>query len=394
MSIESCAAMILAGGRGERLGELTSSIPKPLVSFGGKYRLIDFTLSNCIHAGIRNVGVVSQYLREPLHDYISCFGARQPNKNCAIRALPPKGDLYSGTADAIYKNLGYLDGLHPKYVFILSGDHVYNMDYEKMLRFHIERNADVTVAATNVPWDEVSRFGIMATGADKKVIHFEEKPRRAFSTLASMGVYLFNWDALKDCLVRDHFDQMSSHDFGRDVLPEMIFGCDVYAYIFDGYWRDVGTVDCLWQSNMDMLSKKGKDSVFKEGRCVYSGEEWDGRPVIRVGSTLDNTIVVGYSFISGCISNSILGLCTIGAGSRVSDSIIMPGACIGDNVTLRRAIVLEGAYIYNGVNINTDAPCDEGMPCQYTDSGVAIVGDSLRCVFPKKEQRQLHEQYV
>lgn len=348
MNRKECVAMILAGGRGERLGSLTSNVAKPAVIFGGKYRIIDFTLNNCKASKIDTVGVLTQYLPAELHKYIKNSNAT--SSQCEITLLPSKTNAkYSGTADAIYKNIQFIDQYNPNYVLILSGDHVYEMDYHKMLEFHKENNADVTIASMPVPFHEASRFGILNAAKDGLITHFVEKPQKPKSNLASMGVYIFRWDCLKKYLIADSYDRISSHDFGKDIIPKMLCGKDkLFAYTFGGYWRDIGTVYSLWAANMDIVHTSSSFVPFNDMSElveVHRSFELDIR----------QSIIADYRQIRGAISNSIISdKVSIGEGSIITDCVIMPNVTIGKNVRLSNAIVGAGASIMDNAEVGTD----------------------------------------
>ena len=353
---KECIAMLLAGGRGERLGSLTEQIAKPAVTFGGKYRIIDFPLTNCVRSGIDTVGVMTQYQPMLLHNYI---GKGQywdlDLLNGGVLILPPHSKpgsttWYSGTANAVYQNQDFVETYSPDYVLVLAADHVYKMDYSAMLDYHKKTNAECTIAVLEVPLKDASRFGIMITDENDSIVDFEEKPPQPKSNLASMGVYIFNWSALKKYLCEDENDANSSHDFGKDVIPKMLRdGLPMYAYRFDGYWKDVGTKESLWQANMDLLDDL--DLGF-EGWHVLSRTA--GRPpqYIAPNGRVKNSLITEGCEISGIVENSILSAGVIvDEGAIVKDSVIMENVHICENASVNYAIVDENTTICENVII-------------------------------------------
>ncbi|MDP5273916.1 glucose-1-phosphate adenylyltransferase [Chengkuizengella axinellae] len=355
MRSKECVAMLLAGGKGNRLGALTSKLAKPAVYFGGKYRLIDFTLSNCTNSGIDTVGVLTQYHPLALNSYI---GVGKPwdleREEGGVTILPPYikqdgGDWYKGTADSIYQNIDFIEQYDPKYVLVISGDHIYKMNYELMLNAHIQKNAEATVAAISVGWKDASRFGIIDTNDENKMISFFEKPKNPRSNLASMGIYIFNWGILKKLLISDAKDQRSSHDFGKDIIPKMLEnGNDLYAYSFEGYWRDVGTVESLWETHMDLLKKNSAFDLNERGWKVYSRNLNQPSQYISSKAIVRNSLVNEGCTVFGEVENSVLSYGVhIEEGSNVKDSVIMPNVKIGKNVKINRAIIGEGTIIHD-----------------------------------------------
>lgn len=348
-------AMLLAGGQGSRLGILTKKIAKPAVPFGGKYRIIDFPLSNCSNSGIDTVGVLTQYRPLVLNTHI---GIGIPwdldRNNGGVTLLSPYmkesgGDWYKGTANAIYQNRHYIDSYDPEYVLILSGDHIYKMDYGKMLEYHKEKEADATIAVINVTLAEASRFGIMNTNPDNSVYEFEEKPENPKCTNASMGIYIFNWKVLKKYLKEDEADQTSDNDFGKNIIPNMLNGGKkLVAYPFDGYWKDVGTIDSLWESNMDMLKEDNELNIHDKKWKIYSVNPISPPQYIGPNAEVKNSLVVEGCVIFGEVTNSVLFPdVSIGNNSIVSDSVIMSNVKIGDNVVIKKAIIGSNAVIDN-----------------------------------------------
>ncbi|WEV57083.1 glucose-1-phosphate adenylyltransferase [Ligilactobacillus acidipiscis] len=352
-------AMILAGGQGSRLGKLTKSTAKPAVPFGGRYRIIDFTLSNCFNSGIDTVGVVIQYQPLELNAHIqngSSWGL--DGKNGGATVLQPfasrEGEKwFQGTAHAIYQNIEYLDLYDPEYVLVLSGDHIYKMDYEKMLQYHKAKNAALTVGVLPVSLDEATRFGIMNTDETERIIEFEEKPAHPKSNLASMGIYIFNWKTLKKYLVDSYSKDGKLEDFGKDVIPTYLFNNEpTYAYSFHGYWKDVGTISSLWQANMEFLDPNNELNIGDRSWRIYSRNETLPSMLLTKTATVKDSMVVDGCYVSGNIKHSILSQnVKVGSGTKVTDSMIMPDVTIGKNVTIDHAIIGEKATIGDGAEI-------------------------------------------
>ena len=358
-------AMILAGGRGTRLKELTAKVAKPAVYFGGKYRIIDFPLSNCANSGIDVVGVLTQYESVLLGTYVgagSKWGLDGNNSLAAILPARERGEVgatwYAGTADAIYQNISLLDQYDPEYVLILSGDHIYKMDYEEMLNVHKEKGADLTVAVLNVSLKEASRFGIMNTDDKGYIYEFEEKPEKPKSTLASMGIYIFNYKELRKYLIADAADENSKHDFGMNIIPSMLADKKkLYAWTFDGYWKDVGTVESLWQANMDLLDDKELDLYnIKKDWKIYS-EDTLGKPqLIGAKASVKNSLVTQGCVVNGEVEGSVLfSNVNVGEGAKVIDSVLMPGVLIEEGAVVKKAIIDEGVVIKAGTVVNEEA---------------------------------------
>lgn len=352
-------AMLLAGGQGSRLGVLTNHVAKPAVPFGGKYRIIDFPLSNCVNSGIDTIGVLTQYRPLELNAYI---GNGQPwdlDRNFGgVTILPPyvkgkEGEWYKGTANAIYQNMEFIEMHHPEYVLILSGDHVYKMNYAMMLDYHMERQADCTIAVLNVPLEEAGRFGVMNTDENLKVYEFEEKPKEPKSTLASMGVYIFSWDKLKTYLIADEQNKGSENDFGKNIIPDMLeAGESLYAYEFKGYWKDVGTVESLWEANMDLLNPDVPIELNDPPWKIYSRNVILPPQYIGNRAKLYNTSISEGCSIHGKIENSIIfpGV-TVQQGAFISNSIIMPGVEIGCDTVVEYTIVANDCKIGRNVRL-------------------------------------------
>lgn len=353
MGKKEIIAMILAGGQGSRLGDLTKKIAKPAVPFGGKYRIIDFPLSNCSNSGIYTVGVLTQYQPLELNTHI---GIGSPwdldRRDAGVSMLPPYHDIkggnwYKGTANAIYQNIAYVDNYDPEYVLILSGDHIYKMDYDKMLDFHKEKEADATIAVIDVPLKEASRFGIMNTNDDLSIYEFEEKPAEPKSTNASMGIYIFNWKTLKKFLKEDELDKTSDNDFGKNIIPKMLDdGKRLVAYPFKGYWKDVGTIESLWEANMDLLKDDNELNLYDDDWRIYSANPVRPAQYIGQNAGVKSSLVVEGCVIHGQVENSVLfpGV-VVGKNTIIKDSVIMPNTKIGENVVINKAIVGSDAAI-------------------------------------------------
>lgn len=350
---KKCVAMLLAGGKGSRLSALTKYLAKPAVPFGGKYRIIDFTLSNCANSGIETVGVLTQYQPLVLNSYIGIGSAWDLDRNNGgVTVLPPYSESsgvkwYTGTASAIYQNINYLKQYDPEYVLILSGDHIYKMDYSKMLDYHIEKDADVSISVIEVPWEEASRFGIMNTNEDMDIVEFDEKPQFPKSNLASMGIYIFKWSILKEFLEMDARNPESSNDFGKDVIPLLLEeNKKIVAYPFEGYWKDVGTVKSLWEANMDLLNDDSNLNLYDRDWRIYSVNPNQPPQYIAPNAVVEESLVNEGCMIEGEVQHSVLfqGV-TVGEGSNIKDSVIMPDAHIGKNVTIERAIIAPGMIV-------------------------------------------------
>lgn len=352
--------VILAGGKGTRLGKLTHNQAKPAVPFGGRYRIIDFTLSNCVNSGVKNIGVITQYQPLNLNAHIgngASWGL--DDLNAGVTILQPYSNnegskWFEGTAHAIYQNIGYIDQMDPEYILILSGDHIYKMDYEAMLDKHKETGASLTVAVIDVPWDEASRFGIMNTDDNNRIIDFEEKPAEPKSNHASMGIYIFNWKRLREVLVNSFTRNQDMVDFGKNVIPYYLkSGESVFAYNFKGYWKDVGTIDSLWHANMEFLDENNELNLQDRTWRIYSRNPIAPPQIIAETAEIKDAMIVDGSYIAGKVDHSILSAnVRIQTGSVVTDSVIMPGVKIGKNVTIHRAIIGEGAVIGDDVVID------------------------------------------
>lgn len=358
-------AMILAGGRGTRLEALTAKVAKPAVYFGGKYRIIDFPLSNCANSGIDIVGVLTQYESVLLGTYVGSgtkWGLDGSSSLAAILPARERGEVgatwYAGTADAIYQNIEFLDQYNPEYVLILSGDHIYKMDYSEMLAAHKAKGADLTVAVLNVSLKEASRFGIMNTNPDGTIYEFEEKPAEPKSTLASMGIYIFTYKELRKYLIEDAKNENSKHDFGMNIIPMMLnAGKKLYAYEFDGYWKDVGTVESLWQANMDLLNDKELDLYnIKKDWKIYTEDKLKKPQIIGKDASINNSLVTQGCVINGKVQGSVLFHDVyVGQGAKIIDSVLMPGVLVEEGAEIYKAIVDEGVVVKSKKIINKEA---------------------------------------
>lgn len=374
-------AMLLAGGQGSRLGILTSKVAKPAVSFGGKYRIIDFPLSNCINSGVDTVGVLTQYMPLRLNSHIGIGIPWDLDKNVGgVSILSPyekshDTEWYTGTANAIYQNMEYMESYNPDYVLILSGDHIYKMDYESMLDYHKEKGADVTIAVMPVPMEEASRFGIMITDEDRKIVDFEEKPEHPRSNLASMGIYIFSWTALKEALLANK--SQPNLDFGKHIIPYCRDnGRPLYAWEFNGYWKDVGTLTSYWEANMELIDIVPEFNLYEEFWKIYTKSQTVTPQYFGSNSAVERTIIGEGSEIYGQVYNSVIGCdVIIGEGTIVRDSIIMNGTVIGDNCRLEKVIAAENVTIADGVVLGEgDYIENDTRPDIYRD-GIVTIGE-------------------
>ena len=405
MKSKRCVAMLLAGGQGSRLGVLTRDMAKPAVPFGGKYRIIDFTLSNCINSDIDTVGVLTQYRPLELNNYIA---GGQPwdldRNNGGVFILPPyvtgkTGEWYKGTANAIYQNMAFIEQYHPEYVLILSGDHIYTMDYSAMISYHSRNAADATIAVIEVPWEDASRFGIMNTNDDGSIYEFEEKPKQPKSNKASMGVYVFTWNVLRDYLMADEKNPKSNNDFGMNIIPAMLGdGKRMFAYPFRGYWNDVGTIDSLWEGNMDLLADPPKLDMYDKRFRVYARNV--GSPPHHIGrlAHVSRSLLTEGSHVNGTVRHSIISTnAVVRRDAEVIDSVIMPGAIIDRGAKVYRAIIGVDTYIGKNAVVGQDASgaAPDQMPpvtvvgseCHVPDNETIEPGQMLgKDVYPKKEE--------
>jgi glucose-1-phosphate adenylyltransferase len=376
-------AMLLAGGQGSRLGVLTKNIAKPAVLYGGKYRIIDFSLSNCINSGIDTIGVLTQYLPFALNTHI---GIGKPwdldRASGGVTILSPymttnTSEWYKGTANAIYQNTHYIDRFNPQYVIILSGDHIYKMDYSLMLEFHKEKKADATISVIEVPYEEASRFGIMNTCQDGKIYEFEEKPKNPKSNLASMGVYIFNWEILKEFLYKDNLDEYSNNDFGKNIIPSMLkSGMNMWAYKFGGYWKDVGTIHAYWESNMNLISRIPDFNLFDSAWRTFTRNPVMPSHFISATGCVKKSIIAEGVQVYGSVKNSVIfpGV-SIGKDCDIEDSIVMTNCSIGENSIIRKSIICENAVLGSNIKMGFgDEIVNECYPEIY-NSGISVVGD-------------------
>lgn len=363
MKQNSMLAMILAGGRGSRLHDLTNKVAKPAVSYGGKYRIIDFPLSNCANSGIDVVGVLTQYESVELNSYVAAGGRwGLDSKDSGVYVLPPREkadtglDVYRGTADAISQNIDFIDQYDPEYLLVLSGDHIYKMNYDKMLAFHKERQADATIAVIEVPLKEASRFGIMNTdGETDRITEFVEKPPVLESNLASMGIYIFNWKLLRKLLLADMKNPDSNHDFGKDIIPTLL-GDEkrLFAYRFKGYWKDVGTIDSLWEANMDLLSPDNELDLSDLTWKIYTEDVTALPQYIGTEARIQNAYITQGCVIEGEVTNSVVFTgAKVRPGAKVIDSVLMPGAIVEDGAVVIRALVANGVNIGKGALVGS-----------------------------------------
>ncbi|WP_130836195.1 glucose-1-phosphate adenylyltransferase [Lachnoclostridium sp. Marseille-P6806] len=381
MTKKEMIAMLLAGGQGSRLGILTSRMAKPAVCFGGKYRIIDFPLSNCINSGVDTVGVLTQYRPLKLNTHIGIGIPWDLDRNVGgVTVLPPYEKMhdtewYTGTANAIYQNLDYMEGYHPDYVLILSGDHIYKMDYENMLDFHKESGADVTIAVMPVPMEEAKRFGVMITDERRRIVDFEEKPEQPRSNLASMGIYIFSWEALRDALVSNA--NCPNLDFGKHVIPYCREkGEALYAYEFNGYWKDVGTLTSYWQANMELIDIIPEFNLYEEYWKIYTRNETLPPQYFGPESAVERSIIGEGSDICGCVYNSVIGTgVSIGAGTVVRDSIIMNDTVIGEGCRLEKVITAEGVRIGEGVRLGEGCEQPNETNPEIYCEGLVVVGE-------------------
>ena len=354
MKQNNMLAMILAGGRGSRLHELTNRVAKPAVSYGGKYRIVDFPLSNCANSGVDIVGVLTQYESVLLNSYVAAGGRWGLDaRESGVFVLPPREkadadlDVYRGTADAISQNIDFIDKYSPEYLLVLSGDHIYKMNYDKMLDYHKEMNADATIAVIEVPMKEASRFGIMNTDGDGRIVEFEEKPEHPKSNLASMGIYIFNWKLLRKMLLADMKDPDSHHDFGKDIIPQLLNdNKTLAAYKFKGYWKDVGTIDSLWEANMDLLDSRNELNLNDASWRIYTEDTPTLPQYIGPNAKIDKAFITQGCVVEGEVKHSVLFTgCKVGEGAKIIDSVLMPGVEVAAGAVVQRALVADNIKI-------------------------------------------------
>lgn len=379
---KECVAMLLAGGQGSRLYVLTKNVAKPAVPFGGKYRIIDFPLSNCVNSGIDTVGVLTQYEPHALNAYVGSGQTWDLDRlRGGVYILPPyqrgKGsEWYKGTANAIYQNIQFVDEYDPDYVLILSGDHIYKMNYDKMLQHHKQTHADATIAVLDVSLEEASRFGIMNCNPDGTIYEFEEKPKQPKSTLASMGIYIFTWKKLRKYLLEDEDNPNSSNDFGKDIIPTMLDnGEKLVSYRFEGYWKDVGTIESLWEANMDLLSPQSGLNLFDDSWKIYGRTTGSPPHFTEAGAKVTHTLLSEGCEIAGEVSESVLfSDVKVGKGAKVEYSILMPGAVVEEGATVQYSIIAPNAVIAEGASVGGTPEEAENKD----DWGVAVVSEGVR----------------
>ena len=384
MQKKEVVAMLLAGGQGSRLGILTKKLAKPAVPFGGKYRIIDFTLSNCSNSGIESVGGLTQYQPLTLNSYIGIGSAWDLDRNTGgVSVLPPYvrdqgAEWYKGTANAVYQNMDFIAQHDPEYVLILSGDHIYKMDYSKMISYHKGKGAAVTIAVIPVPWEETHRFGVMKTDDDGRIIEFQEKPKIAKSNLASMGVYVFNWKELQLYLEADEADPNSSNDFGKNVIPAMLQGGEpMYAYAFREYWKDVGTIDSLWEANMDLIAKQPELRLNDSKWKIFSLNQTLPPQLVGPGADLQSTLLGDGCLILGKVHHSVIFTGTrIEEGAEVVDSVVMPGVHVGKGAVVHKAIIGENTIVEAGARIGVPAKPGEQVEIS-NESGITVIEDNV-----------------
>ena len=362
MKQNNMLAMILAGGRGSRLHELTNKVAKPAVSYGGKYRIVDFPLSNCANSGVDIVGVLTQYESVLLNSYVAAGGRwGRDARESGVFVLPPREkadadlDVYRGTADAISQNIDFIDKYSPEYLLVLSGDHIYKMNYDKMLDYHKEMNADATIAVIEVPMKEASRFGIMNTDGNGRIVEFEEKPEHPKSNLASMGIYIFNWKLLRKILLADMKDPDSHHDFGKDIIPCLLDdNKTLAAYKFKGYWKDVGTIDSLWEANMDLIDSRNELNLNDPTWKIYTEDTPALPQYIGPNAKINKAFITQGCVVEGEVSHSVLFTgCTVGEGAKVIDSVLMPGVEVAAGAVVQRALVADNVKIGQGAVVGS-----------------------------------------
>ena len=362
MKQNNMLAMILAGGRGSRLHELTNKVAKPAVSYGGKYRIVDFPLSNCDNSGVDIVGVLTQYESVLLNSYVAAGGRWGLDaRESGVFVLPPREkadadlDVYRGTADAISQNIDFIDKYSPEYLLVLSGDHIYKMNYDKMLDYHKEMNADATIAVIEVPMKEASRFGIMNTDGNGRIVEFEEKPEHPKSNLASMGIYIFNWKLLRKILLADMKNPDSHHDFGKDIIPCLLDdNKTLAAYKFKGYWKDVGTIDSLWEANMDLIDSRNELNLNDPTWKIYTEDTPALPQYIGPNAKINKAFITQGCVVEGEVSHSVLFTgCTVGEGAKVIDSVLMPGVEVAAGAVVQRALVADNVKIGQGAVVGS-----------------------------------------
>ena len=386
MARTRCVAMILAGGQGSRLGVLTDEVAKPAVPFGGKYRIIDFPLTNCVHSGISTVGVLTQYQPLDLNTYLGTGGPWDLDRNNGgVYVLPPyvsmtENKWYKGTANAIYHNIPFIDKFNPKYVLVLSGDHIYKMDYNKMIKYHEEKEATCTIAVMPVPWEEASRFGIMNTAEDTRIEEFQEKPANPVSNLASMGIYVFDWPKLREYLINDEADENSENDFGQNIIPNLLNNNEpMFAYTFEGYWKDVGTISSLWEANMDIIADPPAFNLQDNNWRIYSKNPVQPPHYVSNDATVTDSAITEGCNIYGDIEHSVVAnSVTVEKGAVVKDSVIFPGAYISEGAVVEKAIIGEGAIIGKDVEIGVEASDDNPYDSHLATHDIVLINNRIK----------------
>lgn len=378
-------AMLLAGGQGSRLGILTQRLAKPAVPFGGKYRIIDFTLSNCTNSGIDTVGVLTQYQPLTLNRYIGQGSAWDlDRRNGGVSVLPPYvkaqgGEWYKGTANAVYQNIEFIESFEPQYVLVLSGDHIYKMDYSAMIEYHKAKGAAATIAVFEVPWEETSRFGIMNTNTQGEILEFQEKPKEAKNNLASMGVYVFDWPVLKRALLEDEADPESSNDFGKNIVPKLLEEeAKLYAYPFQGYWKDVGTIYSLWEANMDLLKDHPELDLYDSSWKIYTPNPSQPAQFVAKDASVNRSLVNEGCMVHGDVEHSVLfpGV-YVGRGAVVRDSVIMPGCRVEEGAIVERAIIGEDTVIGRESHVGAEDG-EEWNAVDHDKDGITVLAENLR----------------
>ncbi|NLC04379.1 MAG: glucose-1-phosphate adenylyltransferase [Tissierellia bacterium] len=370
-------AMLLAGGQGSRLKTLTKNMAKPAVPFGGKYRIIDFALSNATNSGISDIGILTQYKPLQLNTHIGIGSAWDFDRNTGgLRILPPftsedGGRWYTGTANAIFENIDFIDEIDPQYVLILSGDHIYKMDYNDLLKEHRKNDADVTIAVMEVPWEEAPRFGILNTDAENKIVEFDEKPAVPKNNMASMGIYMFNWTDLRKYLIKDSQDPDTDHDFGKNILPNMLNdGKQMYAWPFDGYWKDVGTVRSFWESNMDLLDEKNTLNLYDRSWRIFTRSKNLPPQYITRGSLVKNSLINEGCIVEGELNNSILfSDVHIEKGAVINNSVVLSGSVVKENAIINNTVVLENMTVKAGLVVGEK---DDGNIYVISEDGIEV----------------------
>lgn len=395
MQSKECIAMILAGGKGERLGSLTNNIAKPGVYYGGKYRIIDFALSNCTHSGIDSLGVLTQYKSIELHDYIGngqAWGLN--NLSGGVYTLPASrcGGIYSGTANAVYQNIDYIEKFNPEHVLIMSGNHIYNMNYEKLLDFHKKKGADITLSVVTVPLEEAPKLGNIKTDSDKKVLKLFNKQRKNKSNFASMGIYLFKWSRLKGYLAMDRHNFRSEHDFAINIIPAALASNErVYAYEFEGYWKDVSTVHSLWESNMDLIKDYPPINLYDNQWRIFTRTQYHPPCYVSYKAEVRQSIVAEGCHVYGKLSNSVLfDSVTVGEGAEITDSVLMPGVVVGRGAKINKSVIGNYAFIGSNAEIGADKGISSFLDSKICSNDISLIGPGVCIGKDKKVIKNSH----